>query len=72
MVDFLKRIDDEMLIHYARDWSKGVKFAIPVFEGIKQEQFDKLFELAKIDTDGKTELYDGKTGEKMRERVNVG
>ena len=72
MVDFLKRIDDESLINYAKDWSNGVKFAIPVFEGIKQEQFDKLFTLAKIDTDGKTELYDGKTGEKMRERVNVG
>ena len=28
--------------------------------------------MAKIDMDGKTELYDGKTGEKIRERVNVG
>ncbi len=72
MLDFLQKLDDERLISYARDWSKGVKFAIPVFEGIKQEQFDKLFALAKIDTDGKTELYDGKTGEKTRERVNVG
>ena len=72
MLDFLQKLDNERLIGYARDWSKGVKFAIPVFEGIKQEQFDKLFALAKIDTDGKTELYDGKTGEKMRERVNVG
>jgi len=57
---------------YARDWANGVKFGASVFEGANYEEFDKLFELAKMDTDGKTELYDGKTGEKMLERVNVG
>ncbi|WP_334085401.1 DNA-directed RNA polymerase subunit beta', partial [Helicobacter typhlonius] len=72
IASFLESMSDEDLMSYARDWSNGVKFAIPVFEGIEQEKFDKLFALAKIDTDGKTELYDGKTGEKMRERVNVG
>lgn len=70
--EFLKKLSDEELILYAKDWSNGVKFAIPVFEGIEQERFNKLFELAKIDMDGKTELYDGRTGEKMIERVNVG
>ncbi|MCI7484752.1 MAG: DNA-directed RNA polymerase subunit beta/beta' [Helicobacter sp.] len=72
VVDFLKNISDDELVVYARDWSRGVKFAIPVFERIEQEHFDRLFELAKIDIDGKSELYDGKTGEKMLERVNVG
>ncbi|MBL0686268.1 MAG: DNA-directed RNA polymerase subunit beta [Sulfurospirillum sp.] len=69
---FIKSLDDEKLLTYARDWSRGVKFASPVFEGTNQEEFNKLFELAKIDMDGKCELYDGKTGEKMKERVNVG
>jgi DNA-directed RNA polymerase beta subunit len=68
----LADMDDDALITYARDWAKGVKFAAPAFESPKQEAFAKLFELAKIDTDGKTVLYDGKTGEKMAERVNVG
>ena len=68
----LESMDDETLLHYARDWSKGVKFAVPVFEGADEEEFRKLFELAKLDMDGKTVLYDGKTGEKMLERVNVG
>jgi len=66
-----KLTDDELLV-YARDWANGVKFAAPVFEGANRKEFDKLFELAKIDSDGKTELYDGMTGEKMLERVNVG
>ena len=69
---FLKSLDDETFLEYARDWSNGVRFATQIFDGAKQEEFDKLFELAKIDTDGKTELYNGMTGEKMRERVNVG
>jgi len=70
--EFLNKISNEELLEYARDWSKGVKFASQVFDGAKQEEFDKLFELAKMDTDGKTTLYDGMTGEKMIERVNVG
>jgi DNA-directed RNA polymerase beta subunit len=68
----LEKLSDDELLSYARDWAKGVKFATSVFEGTNQEEFDKLFELAKMDMDGKTELYDGRTGEKMLERVNIG
>ena len=68
----LSKMSDEDLIKYGRDWAKGVKFAAPVFEGANQAEFDKLFELAKIESDGKMTLFDGKTGEKMIERVNVG
>ena len=70
--EFLSKIDDKKLLEYARDWSTGVRFSTPIFEGVNEEEFKKLFELAKIDTDGKTDLYDGKTGEKVTERVNVG
>ena len=69
---FMEKLSDDELLAYARDWSKGVRFASPVFEGVDAAQFKKLFELAKIDSDGKTDLYDGRTGEKFLERVNVG
>ena len=68
----LGSMSNEELLNYARDWANGVKFAAPVFEGANREEFAKLFELAKIDEDGKTVLYDGMTGEQMIERVNVG
>jgi len=68
----LGAMSNDELLNYARDWANGVKFAAPVFEGANREEFAKLFELAKIDEDGKTVLYDGMTGEKMIERVNVG
>ncbi|GHS87621.1 DNA-directed RNA polymerase subunit beta [Campylobacterota bacterium] len=70
--DFLRDLSDEKLLVYARDWSKSVRFASPVFEGVGAEEFKKLFEMANIDKDAKTELYDGRTGEKFLERVNVG
>ena len=69
---FIEGLSDAELLQYAKDWSHGVRFATPVFDGVNEEEFKQLFELAKIDMDGKTELYDGKTGEKMKERVNVG
>ena len=66
-------MDDETFLGYARDWAiGGVRFATPIFEGVNQAEFDKLFELAKMDHDGKTVVYNGLTGEKIKERVNVG
>ncbi|RAX57769.1 DNA-directed RNA polymerase subunit beta/beta' [Helicobacter monodelphidis] len=72
VAEFIQSLSDEFLLEYAKDWCRGVKFATPVFEGVDEEEFRKLFKLASIDEDGKVELYDGKTGEKMKERVNVG
>lgn len=72
IVNILENASEDEILNYARDWSKGVKFAIPVFEGISQEKFDKLFQMANISMDGKTDLYDGRTGEKIKERVNFG
>ncbi len=69
---FLDSLTNEELLKYARDWAKGVKFSTPVFEGVTEEEFKKLFEMAGIPEDGKTQLYDGRTGEPIKERVNVG
>lgn len=69
---FFDGLSDDEIIEYARDWSKGVKFSAPVFEGVDAKEFEKLYKLAKMDLDGKTILYDGRTGEKFKERVNVG
>ncbi|MBU1658578.1 DNA-directed RNA polymerase subunit beta [bacterium] len=70
--EVIGKMSDEQFLKYARDWSNGIKFASPIFEGVNQKEFDKLFELAKMDHDGKTVLYNGLTGEKIKERVNVG
>jgi DNA-directed RNA polymerase subunit beta len=71
-VEVVGNMTDEALLDFARDWAKGVKFASPIFEGVNTEEFEKLFDLAKLDADGKTVLFDGKTGQQIKERVNVG
>jgi len=70
--EFLDSLTNEELLKYARDWANGVKFATTPFEGVNEEEFAKLFKLAGIPTDGKTQLFDGKTGDPIKERVNVG
>lgn len=72
VIKIIESAKDAEILAYANDWAKGVKFAVPVFESISQEKFDRLFKLAGIDLDGKSELYDGRTGEKIKEKVNVG
>ncbi|OHD94958.1 MAG: DNA-directed RNA polymerase subunit beta [Sulfurimonas sp. GWF2_37_8] len=71
-VKVIGEMSDEKFLKYARDWSNGIKFATPIFEGVNAVEFEKLYELAKMDADGKTVLYNGLTGEKIKERVNVG
>ncbi|OIP53359.1 MAG: DNA-directed RNA polymerase subunit beta [Helicobacteraceae bacterium CG2_30_36_10] len=72
-VKVIGEMSDEKFLKYARDWAKGgVKFATPIFEGVNAVEFAKLFELAKMDMDGKVVLYNGLTGDKIKERVNVG
>jgi len=72
-VKVIGAMSDEKFLRYARDWANGgVRFATPIFEGVNAAEFAKLFELAKMDTDGKVVLFNGLTGEKIKERVNVG
>jgi len=72
-VEVIGEMSDEVFLEHARDWANsGVKFATPIFEAVNAKEFEKLYELAKMDLDGKTVLFDGKTGEQVKERVNVG
>lgn len=50
----------------------GVKFATPVFDGINNEELKAIMEEAKVNEDGKTVLFDGRTGEPFDERISVG
>lgn len=50
----------------------GVKFATPVFDGISNEELRDIMDEAEMSEDGKTVLYDGRTGEPFDERISVG
>ena len=50
----------------------GLKVATPVFDGISNDEIINMMEEAKCSKDGKYTLYDGRTGEKFDDRINVG
>ena len=50
----------------------GLHAATPVFDGCPESEVWKLMQRAGRDTDGKTVLYDGRTGEPFDQRIVVG
>ena len=50
----------------------GLKIATPVFDGISDKEIEELRIAANCPEDGKYVLYDGRTGDKFDNRINVG
>ena len=50
----------------------GVKFATPIFDGASGVDIKELFKISGIREDGKTYIYDGRTGEIFDNPVTVG
>ena len=50
----------------------GIHAATPIFDGISEQQIREMLGEAGLSEDGKTVLYDGRTGERMEQRVVVG
>ena len=50
----------------------GVHIATPVFDGAHISDIQKMMKEAGMDEDGKTVLYDGRTGEPFDHRISVG
>ena len=49
-----------------------MRVATPAFDGVSNEEVFDLMKKANISEDGKTVLYDGRTGEPFAERISVG
>ena len=63
--------DDEVL-ELARNLSKGVPFATPVFDGATEAEIKDMLELAGLPRSGQITLYDGRTGDAFDRPVTVG
>ena len=50
----------------------GWKLATPVFDGASEEDIENMLEMAGLETNGKTILYDGRTGDPFDNPVTVG
>jgi len=50
----------------------GIHAATPIFDGISEEEIRQMMSDAGLSSDGKTILYDGRTGDRFEQRVVVG
>jgi DNA-directed RNA polymerase subunit beta len=50
----------------------GLKFSTPIFDGAKMEDVDEWLEKAGLERGSKTDLYDGRSGEKFHQKVTCG
>jgi DNA-directed RNA polymerase subunit beta len=50
----------------------GLTFATPVFEGATEDEIREMLERSGLPEDGKSLLYDGRTGQSFEQRVTVG
>ena len=61
----------EMHLGYAAK-SLNIHVATPVFDGATKDEIEDALKEANLDLDGKTWLYDGRTGERFANRVGIG
>jgi DNA-directed RNA polymerase subunit beta len=64
--------NDAEVINLAKNLSKGVPIATPVFDGASEEEIKKLLALADLPLSGQMHLFDGRTGERFERQVTVG
>ena len=65
-------LSDNEVIALAKNLTKGLPTATPVFDGATEEEIKGLLELAGLPTSGQTTLYDGRTGDAFERTVTVG
>src|SRR6187431_1902998 len=65
-------LTDKEVVNLAKNLSKGVPIATPVFDGASEEEIKRLLALADLPLSGQMHLYDGRTGEKFERQVTVG
>jgi len=65
-------LDDERTVELARNLSRGVPFASPVFDGAHEADIVGMLEMAGLDKSGQVNLVDGRTGEAFDRKVTVG
>ena len=63
---------EEELIELAKNLSRGVPIATPVFDGAHINDIEDMLEYAGLNRSGQSILYDGQTGEQFKRPVTVG
>jgi DNA-directed RNA polymerase subunit beta len=65
-------LSDQDVVALAKNLSRGVPIATPVFDGAAESEIKRLLEMADLPLSGQTTLVDGRTGERFDRPVTVG
>jgi DNA-directed RNA polymerase subunit beta len=72
LADQIAQWDDDTLMSAAAALKVGAFFGSPVFDGARENEIKSLLRQAGLPESGKTDLYDGTTGDKFEQPVTVG
>ena len=68
----LSSLDDAEVLEMAQNLTKGLPVACPVFDGASEEAISAMLKETGCDESGKTQLYDGRTGDAYDQKTTVG
>ena len=69
---WLKKASDKQVKALSEQLSTGVRFSTPAFDGATESNIEEMLELAELQPNGKSTLFDGISGEAFSEEVTVG
>ena len=68
----LAQLSDAEILQLAENLKDGVPIATPVFDGASEQEIKDMLELAGLNRDGQSILYDGRTGDPFDRPITVG
>ncbi|MYH70421.1 MAG: DNA-directed RNA polymerase subunit beta [Gammaproteobacteria bacterium] len=68
----LGELSDAEILQLAENLKDGVPIATPVFDGASEQEIKDMLELAGLNRDGQSILYDGRTGDPFDRPITVG
>jgi DNA-directed RNA polymerase subunit beta len=68
----LMDLNDDQLMGVTRGMKRGIWFGTAVFDGARETEIKALLKAAGLPSSGKTELYDGMTGDVFEQPATVG
>ena len=68
----LAQLSDAEILQLAENLKDGVPIATPVFDGASEQEIKDMLDLAGLNRDGQSILYDGRTGDPFDRPITVG
>ena len=68
----LDQLSDTEILRLAENLKEGVPIATPVFDGASEREIKEMLDLAGLNRDGQSILYDGRTGDSFDRPITVG